>query len=332
MPNWCENRLEVRGPVAEVDRFLETCVQKDRYGELYVDFGKTVPEPLGKVAPKPKGLQLDASWGRVEWRYEHWGTKSFGCEATVERDEDEKAVLHFLTAWSPPVPWLERTAQLFPALSFTLHFFEPGVGFAGVAKYAEGKFVNGATYEAGKQPQYYAIASMFGYTNELQSWLSAKDPHGCTESSRLPGENEALSALAYLFFSYAAYMAASGYVPEGDSPGDLMTKATGFILDIHGLRDRHFLAELTFIGLMEARRFLYILDRLHRNQNAYEAVVAGAREALQLLNAMPPRVKPSRGQFVRAATALAHGLGDVPWRAADVIREALAEALLTSEA
>ena len=322
MPNWCENELEVRGPVAEVDRFLETCMGKDEDGELYVDFGKTVPEPSRNL-----------EWREgIEWRYEYWGTKSVGCEATLERSEDNTAVLRFFTAWSPPVPWLERTAQLFPALSFKLRFFEPGVGFAGVAEYAGGRFVGGNNYEVGKHPQYYAIAGAFGYTDELQSWLSAQDPRDRIGDDKLPGEYEALSSLAYLFFAYAAYMAASGYVPKDDSCGELTERAADFVLAVHSLRDVHLLAELPFVGLMEVRRFLRILGRLHGDQNTYEAVVAGAREALQLLNALPPRAKPPEGQFVRAATALALNLADASsWKSADVIRQAIAEALLTRE-
>lgn len=67
------------------------------------------------------------------WSVKNWGTK-WGAYDFVEVNNEpdiENYEIVFNTAWSPPVPVIEKLGELFPDLSFTLHYFEPGAGFAG---------------------------------------------------------------------------------------------------------------------------------------------------------------------------------------------------------
>lgn len=48
------------------------------------------------------------------------------------------AIYKFDTAWSPPGAFVETASEMFPELEFTLQYGEPGVGFAGRARYVAG--------------------------------------------------------------------------------------------------------------------------------------------------------------------------------------------------
>jgi hypothetical protein len=48
------------------------------------------------------------------------------------------AFLEFDTAWSPPIPVIEKLAEMFPDHAFELQYFEGGMGFSGHARWSEG--------------------------------------------------------------------------------------------------------------------------------------------------------------------------------------------------
>ena len=48
-------------------------------------------------------------------------------------------MIHFDTAWSPPLPVVRKAAELFPSLSFELRYFECGDGFNGLFCCREGE-------------------------------------------------------------------------------------------------------------------------------------------------------------------------------------------------
>ena len=48
------------------------------------------------------------------------------------------AFIEFDTAWSPPIPVIEKLAGMFPDHAFELKYFEGGIGFSGHAHWSEG--------------------------------------------------------------------------------------------------------------------------------------------------------------------------------------------------
>ena len=86
----------------------------------------------------------------LTWRYAHWGSKwdanfdgpfmaigqaGADVEATVARqgkfDAPSTVLYDFTTAWSPPTPWVADVGPMYPELTFTLRYGEPGNDFAG---------------------------------------------------------------------------------------------------------------------------------------------------------------------------------------------------------
>ena len=60
------------------------------------------------------------------------------CGAPLPDAEPIQAFLEFDTAWSPPIPVIEKLAAMFPDHTFELKYFEGGMGFSGHARWSEG--------------------------------------------------------------------------------------------------------------------------------------------------------------------------------------------------
>lgn len=61
------------------------------------------------------------------------------CGSPLPDAEPLQAFLEFDTAWSPPLPVIEKLAALFPDHAFDLKYFEGGIGFCGHARWAAGR-------------------------------------------------------------------------------------------------------------------------------------------------------------------------------------------------
>ena len=121
----------------------------------------------------------DQWWDGYSWCVSHWGTKwdLFGVNRGVTGGE---AFYSFDTAWSPPVAWLQKVAEDFPHLEFELRYYEPGMGFVGIAS-AKGGFFKEETFEAGSDPEMYLC-----YVDEYFEDDSLDEPEaecgGCGEN------------------------------------------------------------------------------------------------------------------------------------------------------
>ncbi len=139
MPNWCENDLYVVGTnLVDLMNFRILVETKD----LEFDFEKIVPYP-----PEFKGMDYEGypytlfnSGGR-DWCVNNWGTRWNACEVVVEFGDD-RLIYHFETPWSPPIPIVDKLAELFPNLDITLEYFEGGMGYQGCLKYVKGELVS----------------------------------------------------------------------------------------------------------------------------------------------------------------------------------------------
>ena len=149
MPNWCRNRVTVFGNEDEVSKVKDIFESKDSV------FGKIIPSPdwskipnedgqLPKVRehknPKtgevsfvttefPDGTN-DSRW--YDWNIANWDTK-WDIAGGVEIDDydTEQIEINFNTAWSPPEAICRKLKDMFPELSISWFFDEPGMETAG---------------------------------------------------------------------------------------------------------------------------------------------------------------------------------------------------------
>lgn len=90
-----------------------------------------------------KSVPLPAEWS-ADVAVEAWGTKWMFADAPrVERSELELKYT-FMSAYSPPINWLLRTAAAHEDLAFKLSYSEPGVGFSGTGLVIGSKIVSSA--------------------------------------------------------------------------------------------------------------------------------------------------------------------------------------------
>lgn len=162
MPNHCENNLSVYAGDKEAEKELEELKKKARVldGEKWSLFNSTVPMPeellkvqagcnsllyegdKSKLTPEEKDmLKKYGSINWYDWNVKEWGTK-WDAYGVVEEDNHKTSwQLLFMTAWSPPIAWLEKVAKQYPNLHFRLKYVEMDMSFMGKAE-GQGTIVN----------------------------------------------------------------------------------------------------------------------------------------------------------------------------------------------
>lgn len=96
---------------------------------------------LARSCPLPEAEE--ANW--YDWQCDNWGTKWDVDDAVFVSppvDAPEGSIQYtFLTAWSPPAPWLRKVALKYKALTFQLAFSECGMDFSGCERFKDGALV-----------------------------------------------------------------------------------------------------------------------------------------------------------------------------------------------
>jgi hypothetical protein len=153
MPNWCANRLQVRGTREEVGRFAriagntpnggvveDAIVIAETHGNgdaavanAIIETNRSEHSPFSFAGhvPEPEHKGND-EW--YNWRLQHWGTKWDADSASlrlVDENGQWMAEIEFMTAWSPPDQWLAAAYEQHPELRFELLWNEEQ-GIAGL--------------------------------------------------------------------------------------------------------------------------------------------------------------------------------------------------------
>jgi len=148
MPNYCNNVVEIRGPVkvvkALVDHKLDFMKIYPYPPELDIVAGRSgaddSPEQKALVAAEESNLKKYGYKNWYDWCVSEWGTKwNAGGDndaMMVDYDEDVDnqgtALFQFDTAWAPALGVLQKLMDDHPELSIECRYYEPGVGFMGV--------------------------------------------------------------------------------------------------------------------------------------------------------------------------------------------------------
>ena len=149
MPNYCNNVVEIRGPVAQVKALVDHRLDFQKIHpyppELDITAGREgaddSPEQKALVAAEESNLKKYGYKNWYDWCVSEWGTKwnaggSDNADMQIDFDEDVGdqgiALFQFDTAWAPPLGVLEKLMDTHPELSIECRYHEPGVGFMGV--------------------------------------------------------------------------------------------------------------------------------------------------------------------------------------------------------
>ena len=176
MPNWCENKLTIKGLENELFAFKNRArgvgpCYKDPKWELEqkatnskiaeevepdeieaLQFHSLVPVPQylqartygGEEEATAAGLEWgpsDSDFCGYNWESANWGCK-WGAAETRLSETADRLIYNFDTPWGPPIPFLVKASKLFPALNFRIEFEEPGMCFAGFAVVQDGEVVD----------------------------------------------------------------------------------------------------------------------------------------------------------------------------------------------
>jgi hypothetical protein len=160
MPNWCVDRLTVRGTKAELEKFRLVAAPAGKDSKL--DFNCFIPYPeeyakqdrlVAKMRKEAKTQEERAAAysikdgynsGGYDWRSQSWGTKWNAGD--VELTQFKTTLRYdFETAWAPPKPVVMKMSQMFPKLEFSLRYWERGCEFQGVYTCKGGHILNDET-------------------------------------------------------------------------------------------------------------------------------------------------------------------------------------------
>lgn len=136
MPNWCTNVLTVSGPEKDRTRFQEETTGKLAIYSDETDDVKNNILCFNALYPVPEDV-IKGGYSEVgyHWQIDHWGCKWDLLEENIYVAHEGRILRYiFDTAWSPPVGWLRHVAKLFPTLTFTMGYEEPGMCFSGKCK------------------------------------------------------------------------------------------------------------------------------------------------------------------------------------------------------
>jgi hypothetical protein len=133
MPNWCYNKIVIKGDKSKIKEILE------KIG--------TIPNATKSVLFKTligDGLNSESRESNIEMYGTKWDVSPE--EASVEFS-DEQINMTPQTAWSPPVPFCISLAKDY-GVNVTITYFEPGNDFAGKCEINEdGEITNEEDYE-----------------------------------------------------------------------------------------------------------------------------------------------------------------------------------------
>lgn len=148
MPNYCNNVVEIRGPVAQVKALVDHRLDFQKIypypPELDIVAGRSgaddSPEQKALVAAEQSNLAKYGYKNWYDWCVSEWGTKwnaggSDNADMQIDWDEDgdhSTALFQFDTAWAPALGVLQKLKDDHPELSIECRYSEPGVGFMGV--------------------------------------------------------------------------------------------------------------------------------------------------------------------------------------------------------
>ena len=127
----------------------------------HLDFNGTVPMPISLNITSPaKEEEKDVAndnikkYGHADWygwcsSNDGWGTKWGAYDVQEPEILKDKVIYRYSTAWSPPLPWIQKTSKMFPSLTFEIAASDEGGDY-----YIENTYKNGVIIERDNMSSY----------------------------------------------------------------------------------------------------------------------------------------------------------------------------------
>ena len=163
MPNWCSNRITIRGDLTDLlsikgeevfdtEAFLPMPKELEgiHSGHVTIDGVRHLHwrnSPDGKTAvaiPEEEQEAIREKCGTLfsnDWNSVHLGTK-WGLCRTSEWMAGEDLCVEADTAWGPPVEFFRALAKMYPDLHITMAYAEGGMQYAGVVSWQGGSEID----------------------------------------------------------------------------------------------------------------------------------------------------------------------------------------------
>ena len=135
MPNWCLNKLTVRGSELAVDAFKKQALGNSPWSRQREAEGEANLLNFHCLAPIPAEVLANGYINGANWEHENWGCTYGASETKIVEEWEGLVIYEFQTPWLPPIKLLETIAKQFPDLSFMLNYDEPDAGFTGIARF-----------------------------------------------------------------------------------------------------------------------------------------------------------------------------------------------------
>jgi hypothetical protein len=151
MPNYCYNKLKIKGEEEKLKAFAEKALtyDTDPQKKNYFDIGNFIPMPKEledtEVPRNTEDKKLKKKYGADNWYHwalQNWGTKWGTFDSIVHNEDIEYGTLvyEYTTAWCPLIPevW-EKVSKEYPDLTFIIDYEETGMDFEGKMTARNGK-------------------------------------------------------------------------------------------------------------------------------------------------------------------------------------------------
>lgn len=134
MTNWCKNQLTISNNDWDVIKEIVNAFERDRLLDAFIPCPKELEKVTGMKPNDKLAKKMMKKYGAEDWylwRLDNWGTKwdtgrSHGTLAVIGPTQIQ---LDVATAWTPPIPVLDRWVDL--GCHVRAQFCEPEFNVAG---------------------------------------------------------------------------------------------------------------------------------------------------------------------------------------------------------
>jgi hypothetical protein len=172
MPNWCNNNVEITGPVEKIKALFDAATAE---GSGLLNAMVPMPERLKDTV---KGSNGDAdNW--YDWAVSNWGTKwdvsTEGLEYTDNEDGTATISGYFDSAWAPPIDCYNRFLEADSDCTVHGSYYEMGCDFGGFYDNGDDEYLEGLSDEA-RAPEeersdlFKRLDDEYGLVDQITEW------------------------------------------------------------------------------------------------------------------------------------------------------------------